>query len=276
VGSASVNLTADDIAWVKAHAAEVTQTFGAELVAASDRFAQGELLLDRFSAAIDSVLKYGRGHFSAVYEAHNEICIASALLANARLPFTRLEYEPPLPGCARTIDFRATADNGQIVFVDVKTIKPQAADRWDQFEKATEKGWIADNVYVVIAEEWLGGEIWHAWFAARARMLEYTLELERKIAEGNLAGENTLFVLALCGDGFRWQQDGLEDFVSFYYRGVHRADDAFSKCELRYMADKKVTLNQTISRFAYFQRKQGELRPNRINWNVRAPHDPFC
>ena len=37
--------------------------------------------------------------------------------------------------------------------------------------------------------------------------------------------------------GFRWQQDGLEDFVSFYYSGVHRADDAFSKVELKYMAN---------------------------------------
>ena len=64
------------------------------------------------------------------------------------------------------------------------------------------EGWIADNVQVAISQQWLGGEIWHAWFAARARMLEYTLELESKIAEGKLAGENTLFVLALCGDGF--------------------------------------------------------------------------
>jgi hypothetical protein len=56
---------------------------------------------------------------------------------------------------------------------------------------------------VVIAEEWLGGEIWHAWFAARARMLEYALGLERKIADANLGGENKLFVLALCGEGFR-------------------------------------------------------------------------
>jgi hypothetical protein len=275
MSSASANLTAADIAWVKAHAAEVTQTFGAEFAAASDRFAQGQLLLERFNAAIESILKNGRGHFGAVDEAHNEICIASALLANTWLRFTRLEYEPPVPGCARTIDFRATADNGQIVYADVKTIKPQAADRWDQFEKATEEGWIADSVHVVIVEEWLGGEIWHAWFAARARMLEYTLELERKIAEGNLARENALFVLALCGDGFRWRQDGLEDFVSFYYRGVHRADDTFSKCELRYMADKKIMLNRTISQFAYVKRPQTQVRPARLNWNVRAPRDPF-
>jgi hypothetical protein len=106
-------------------------------------------------------------------------------------------------------------------------------------------------------------------------MLEYTLELESKIAEGKLAGENTLFVLALCGDGFRWQQDGLEDFVSFYYSGVHRADDAFSKVELKYMADKKITLKRTISQFAYMKRPQSQIRQTRLNWNVRPPRDPL-
>lgn len=41
------------------------------------------------------------------------------------------------------------------------------------------------------------------------------------------------------------------------------------------MTDKKISLKRTISRFAYFQRKQGELHPNRANWNVRPPRDPF-
>jgi len=270
-----VDLDDGDIAWVKAHAAAVNEAFGPEFDAARDRFREGQLLLDRFNAAIATVLKNGRGHFRAVDEAHNEICIASALLANTRLRFIRLEYEPPLPGCARTIDFRATADTGQIVYIDVKTVKPEDTDRWDQFEKAMKEGWIAGNVQVAISQQWLGGEIWHAWFAARARMLEYTLELESKIAEGKLAGENTLFVLALCSDGFRWQQDGLEDFVSFYYSGAHRGDDAFSKVELKYMADKKITLGRTISLFAYMKRPQSQIRHTRLNWNVRPPRDPF-
>jgi hypothetical protein len=165
-------LSSEDISWVTAYATEVSQTFGREFAAATDRFKEGHLLLDHFNAAIETVLKNGRGYFRAVDEAHNELCVASALLANTQLKFVRLEYEPPLLGCAKTIDSRATADNGQIAYVDVKTIKPQSADRWDQFEKAMREGWIADNVHVVISEEWLGGEIWHAWFAARARMME--------------------------------------------------------------------------------------------------------
>ena len=90
----SLNLTADDIEWARAHADAVTVAFESEFNAAADRFKEGQLLLDRFNAAIETALKNGRGHFSAVDEAHNEICIASALLANSRLRFIRLEYEP--------------------------------------------------------------------------------------------------------------------------------------------------------------------------------------
>jgi hypothetical protein len=270
-----LSLSPDDIAWVKAYAADVMQTFGEKFAAASDRFKDGQMLLNRFNAAIESVLKDGRGHFRAVDEAHNELCVANALLANTKLKFIRLEYEPALPGCAKTIDFRATAEDGQIVYVDVKTIKPESTDRWDQFERAMAEGWFPENISVGISKEWLGGEIWHGWFAARGRMLEYSLELEQKITEGGLAADNVLAVLALCGDGFRWHQDQLEDFVSFYYSSVHRCDDTFAQVERKHVTDKKISLKRTISRFAYFQRKQGEVRPNRMNWQVRAPHDSF-
>jgi hypothetical protein len=275
MASSSAALTTDDIAWVKAYAAEVVQTFGREFDGAADRCKEGQVLLDRFNAAVESVLTNGRGYFRAVDEAHNELCVASALLANTRLKFTRLEYEPLLSGSPKTIDFQATAENGQVVYVDVKTIKPQATDRWDQFEKAMAEGWFPENIVVGISQEWLGGEIWHAWFAARGRMLEYSLELEQKIAEAGLATGDTICVLALCGDGFHWHQDQLEDFVAFYSTGAYRADDPFSKVERKYIADKRILLRRTISRFAYFQRKQGPIRPNRVNWHVRPPREPF-
>jgi hypothetical protein len=270
-----VELTTDGLEWIEAYAAGVRKTFGKEFEAEEDRFKGGQVLLDRFKAAIQSAVKNGMGHFRAVDEAHNELCIASALLSNQRLKFVRLEYEPPLPGCGRTIDFRAMADNGQIAYVDVKTIKPEDTDRWNQFERARTEGWFPGNVIVGISQQWLGGEIWHAWFAARGRMLEYSLELEQKIAEAGLQADDAIFVLALCSDGFRWHQDQLEDFVAFYSTGAYRADDSFSEVERKYMSDKKISLKRTISRFAYFQRRQGEIRPNRVNWHVRPPRDPF-
>jgi hypothetical protein len=157
----------------------------------------------------------------------------------------------------------------------VKTIKPDAADRWDQFERATAEGWLPENVIVGISQQWLGGEIWHAWFAARGRMLEYSLELEQKVAEAGLAADNAITVLALCCDGFGWHQDQLEDFVAFYSTGAYRPDDPFSQVERKYITDRKVSLKRSISRFAYFQRRQGEIRANRVKWHVRAPRDPY-
>jgi hypothetical protein len=173
--------------------------------------------------------------FRAVDEAHNELCIASALLDNANPQFTCLKYEPILPDCAKSIDFCATTDAGLIVYVDVKAIKPQAKDRWEQFERALAEGWFPPNVSVLLSKDGLGGELWHNMFAARSRMLEYSLELEQEIAEGHLAGNNSLFVVALCGEGFCWHEDELEDFISYYYSGTHRADDPFANAETRYV-----------------------------------------
>lgn len=52
-----MELAAEDIAWVKAYAAEVMKTFGKEFDAAADRFKDGQVLVDRFNAAIECVLK---------------------------------------------------------------------------------------------------------------------------------------------------------------------------------------------------------------------------
>jgi hypothetical protein len=53
-------LDAEEIARVKAYAANVMRTFGEEFEAAANRFKDGQELLDRFRAAIASVLKNGR------------------------------------------------------------------------------------------------------------------------------------------------------------------------------------------------------------------------
>lgn len=159
--------------------------------------------------------------------------------------------------------------------MDVKTIKPGPADRWDHFERAMQEDWFPENVRVSLSKEWLGGELWHSMYAARGRTLEHTLELERKIADASLVGkDNHHSILALCGTGFEWRMDELEDFAAFYYSGVHRGDDPFSKAELRFMAERDFSLNGTISRFACMFRKQGEIHPKRLNWNVQPPRAP--
>lgn len=116
------------------------------------------------------------------------------------------------------------------VFVDVKTIQPKSIDRWDRFETANRERWFPDNASVVLSKSWLGGKLWHSMFAARSRMREHALELEKKIALGKLADrESTHFILALCGAGFHWHEGELEDFVAFYRTGVHPRTTRFPR-----------------------------------------------
>lgn len=271
-----IPLDDDDIAWLNDYATEVRNTFGTEFSAAEDRFARGKATLQRFTDAVDRVIKDGRSYFSAVDEAHNELCIASAILASSEPRIVRLDYEPDLPGCAKSIDFRAGTEDGTSFYVDVKTIKPVSKDRWKQYERAQREQWLPQNVHVVLSKSWLGGEMWHSMFAARGRMLEYTLELEGKIEEAKLGGNNTRFVMAFCGEGFYWHRSELEDFVSFYFRGSHRADDPFSQAELKYMAGKNLRFNRTVTSFACVSRPQGTIRQRSIHWNVQPPSDKFA
>ena len=270
----ATDIDSEEVGWIKSYAAEVSRVFSGEFDDGTARFNSSKELIQLFNDAISAMLSNGRAFITAVDEAHNELCIASQLLANSDPRFTLLEYEPVLTGCASSIDFRATTDHGLTLFVDVKTIKPKPRDRWDQFQKARNKGWFPENVQVMLSKEWLGGELWHNIFAARSRMLEYTLELEAKIRDCQLAGDNTFFILALCGEGFHWHQDGLEDFVSFYRNGSHRGDDPFSKAETKHIADKGITLDRTISRFACMNRPQFQMHHRRLNWNVQPPSFP--
>lgn len=264
----------EDIAWLKAYAEEVVNSFEGVFSDAKDRIKGSHRLIERFKAAIDEVLRNGRGNFRAVDEAHNELCIAAALLQNANPEFILIEYEPVLMGCAKTIDFRATTADGLTYFIDVKTIKPAPTDRWEQFVKAQHGHWLPDNVQLMYSKEWLGGELWHNRFAARSRMLEYALELEQKIADCKLQADKTCFVLMLCGEGFYWDESELEDFVSFYFTGTHRFDDPFSKMEINYIDEEKLNLTRTISRFACMNRPQGKVRLKRLNWSVKSPPVP--
>jgi hypothetical protein len=81
--------------------------------------------------------------------------------------------------------------------------------------------------------------------------------------------------MAFCGAGLHWRRDELEDFVSFYFSGRHRADDPFSQAELKYMAEKTLGFARTINSFACMSRPQGTIRQRPIHWNVQPPHDMF-
>jgi hypothetical protein len=266
-------MDADVIERIESYRAEVLGIFGELFAADAGRFADGQRLLRRFNEAVDHALN--SSPLSAFGEAHNELCVARALLRSSKPRFSSLAYEPPLNGCAKTIDFCGKSDEGLIVYVDVKTIAPVPKDRWEQFEKAQREKWFPENVRVGLYEEWMGGETWHGWSTGRGRMLEYTLELEEKIRKGDLKGQkDTSVILALCGTGFDWHESQLEDFADFYRSGRYRSDDSFAKMEAHFMTEQKIGLDRTVTGFAYLERKKTAILPAVMHWNVRGPVDP--
>ncbi len=267
------SIEADRIDWLRSYTDEVRHTFQSVLNADLERFSKGPQIIARFQKTVDDVLT-GRGKFTAVDEAHNELCIAEALLANPLLRFVKIDYEPKLANCKKTIDFRAESEDGLIVFVDVKTIKPNSIDRWDQYGRAMREGWFPKNVEFILDENLLGGELWHNAFAARSSMLKYSIEFEEKIDQSDLKNSGFVSVLAFCGEGFYWREDELEDFASFYFSGKHRSDDPFAIAEARFVTENGIAFARTISSFASMRRPQGEIHQERLNWNVQAPIDP--
>jgi hypothetical protein len=264
-----------DIAWLHSYESATRSHFEPRFGAYQPRFAHGADLLERHSAAIREVIAQGRHHFHAVDEAHNEICVADAILSDPSTAEASLLYEPPLPNTVKTIDYAVRERDGKITLVDVKTIKPQPRDRWDQYERAVKEGWLPKNVQFILEREWQGGELWHSAFASRSRFLEYSLELEAKLSAAAYGETARRRVLMLCGEGFHWHQSELEDFVAYYRTGVHRDDDPFSLAEERHVLANKLVFERSISSFACLDRRQGDIAARRINWHVQAPPSPF-
>jgi len=271
----SHSIDSADTVWLNEYEVATLNHFGPRFAEHAPRFAHGETLLARYSNAIREVIAQGRGHFRAVDEAHNEICVADAVLSDPSTVKAVLLYEPPLPNTDKTIDFVLQEADGRLTLVDVKTIKPQARDRWDQYKRAINEGWLPKNVEFILEQEGLGGELWHTAFASRSRFLEYALELEGKPAAASYGAAARRQILMLCGEGFHWRQDELEDFVAYYRSGTHRGDDPFSLAEARHVEINGLTLRRSISSFGCLDRRQEDVTARRINWHVQPPPPPF-
>jgi len=264
-----------DIAWLREYETAVLEHFRPRFAAHAAQFTGGDTLLTRYSDAIRQVTEQGRKLFSAVDEAHNEICVADGILADPSTANAKLLYEPALPNTDKTVDFILEEADGRLTVVDVKTIKPEARDRWSQYERAVKEKWFPKNVLFVLEREWLGGELWHTAFTSRARFLEYAMELEGKLAAAAFGEMAHRRILMLCGEGFHWRQDELEDFVHLYRSGAHRADDPFALAEVRHIETNGIAIARTISSFGCLDRRQGDVAARRINWHVQPPPPPF-
>lgn len=264
----------DDHEWLKGRIERIREELCNHLKSETIRFPSRGRLLRRFDDASTRLLSQGNNYLSAFREVHNELSIAYCILNNDKgRTCKQVEYEPALSGCDRRIDFCSELATGQTVYVEVKTICPLPQDDWSKYERAVRDGLFPDDAFVHFEKDWLGGELWHNRFAARSKMLGYAIQLEDTLQQCAYSVVNSNVVLAFCGNGFKWHVDELEDFVAFYYSGHHRQDDPFRKMELFDLEQNSVTMTRRIDRFAYFGRRDTNILPERINWDVRPPKD---
>ncbi len=258
----------DDPVLVSALVDHVRATTGAYLNASAKRLTRYSHLLGGFSEAVAAWEDRRVPNARQITEKVNELFIAKRFLQD---PLCRhLEYEPPVPGTGKTIDFLFHTTDRNRIFYDVKTVCPDDRDALGRYEKAKREGWFTPGTELVLAGEW-SGELAHHQFASREKFLDHTLELEEKIRlipDGQ--DGRTYFRMVLCSDGFRWRRDQLEDFAETYLTG-YNSWDHFAAMETHFLKEKGRRLDRTIHGFCYFERGPCVPEPVEFRCDVRVP-----
>ena len=242
------------------------------LEAQQNRFPNNHTLLSRYRKAYDICFDRGYSDLDQFMESHNEICVAVALLQGDDGKSVRLlEYEKPLIATDRRFDFFIRRNDDRHLWIEVKSIRPQRLDAWNKFTSVKDRGLLSGQTDLILSKDFLGGEIYHDWEAARSKMLEYSVQTEEKIKMADAEVRDDIFVLWFCMRSPRWNRSHLEDFVAFYRSGVYRYDDAFGKMQKHYLESKQIELDRSIHNFVLLERNDSEVRWRNIVWNVTPP-----
>jgi hypothetical protein len=179
-----------------------------------------------------------------------------------------LEYEPSLATCSTRFDFKATFDARSTTWVEVKTIHPGPVDSWEQYERLQREGRFPERAELFLDKSWLGGQLFHKYFAARTKLLSYTIETEAKVQQCLTGPEKSRVFLIFFSNGFDWHIDHLEDFLHFYRHGVHFEGDHFRLMEEHYMRTNGLQLLRNIQHIGFMERRFTGIRPTRGSWDV--------
>ncbi len=246
------------------------------VTANKDRFHNAGKLLNRYHDVVSRVPKQRLTNLREFHEIHNELCTAAVILEDKSEPnVTKLEYEPKIDGCDKRFDFHAVMSKGPVRYIEVKTIHPMSQDDWDKYQAALKCRRFPPDTHLILDNEWLGGELYHNAYAARGKMLDYALVAEDQIEKCLSNIKEKVTFLALFANGFNWHLDALEDFVFFYFKGIHFPGDPFAQMEDYDVKEKKIQLKRTIDHFAYFRRPKTEMKPNKVIWSVKLPCIPY-
>lgn len=210
-----------------------------------------------------------KGDDRRITERVNEMAVAKVLLDDKTVT-GKITYEPDLLPNGQRIDF--VVDRGHDnLYVEVKTVHPQAKDSDDAWEKFLDRAkHHPENVDIILEKDWMGGAIYGNLFASRSHFLEYTQDFETRLAAARAIKPGP-GVLVLCGTGFAWHKSNLEDFVDFNLDGVHRADDAFALMEQHSMKKKKIKLLRNIDHFGCLRRHIERPQMEQLHFPIRGP-----
>ncbi|MBW8003454.1 MAG: hypothetical protein FVQ80_15810 [Planctomycetes bacterium] len=240
------------------------------------RFPSFERLLARFDEIAERFAGTGLENLSQFIEIHNELCVAVVILEDkSEFPCERLDYEPPIEACSKLIDFRAEYSSSPPKWLEVKTIHPTRQDDWNRYKAHIQSNRFPCNAQLIFDEEWMGGELYHFAYAARTKILEYTIETEEKIERCLGSDKKAIAFLVLFSNGFHWSISELEDFVYFYRSGSHFEGDHFRKMEDYYLSERSITLKRNIDHFTFIKRPEASIRPVGGNWSVPPTRWPI-
>jgi hypothetical protein len=256
--------------YFETHVAQVKDELISIIIKEKTRFPSYEKLLNRFNEAASLLKSNGLRNLDHFFEIHNEVCLAISILEdNSEPKCIQLDYELPFSNSNKLIDFKAQFSMGPPRWLEVKTIHPTSQDDWRRYEKDLSNHRFSDNTSFILQKEWMGGTLYHNAFAARSRILEYTIDFEKKISE--CLAEASITFLVLFSNGFHWHLDELEDFVHFYRHGSHFIGDHFGRMEQYYLETNNITLLRNIDHFSYIEKPDVSIRPKLGIYSIIPP-----
>lgn len=235
---------------------------------ADQRFVDAGKLTARFDHEVAVWQK--NGVIRQVIEIGNELAAAAKILTRLQ-DDDSLQYEPPISGTKKRLDFLRQTKKGEREWIEVKTVAPLWMDTEEQWQKylliAQE---FPENAKLVVAKEWEGAAISGQAIKARLSLVNRTLETEARAALIPDA-ERGPVTLVFCSTGFAWHRDDLEDFADYYRSGKFRQDDWSRAAICRYMGEQKLSFARSLAGFHYLARKHEDVDATEFFVCVRGP-----
>jgi hypothetical protein len=236
---------------------------------ADQRFANRQELVGSFRQKV-AACKDRPDQIKQIIEFANELAAAECLLARMGSDDV-LEYEPPMAGTQKRIDFCIRDAAGQRGWVEVKSISPAWVDDepgWERYEQRAAD--FPENARLVVEQDWQGAAVAGQAFKTKYSMLARTAEIEERVSLIPADRQGRAWAM-FCSNGLDWHLDELEDFADFYRTGRPRQHDWSANLMARYMEENNIALRRNLNGFIYLERPRREVFAREFRLDVRGP-----